>query len=181
MNKYKIASIQFLVFISVAVLIFSCSSSGKMQSAKKAAATISGTVADTSVSGTATFVEAYGKVKMVLNLYIPSKANSSVAVHLHEMGACGNMGKDAHGHWNPTNQQHGKWGSASFHLGDIGNVTLDAQGHGSMELVTSLWTIGGNANNNILGRSVIVHSGVDDYVSQPVGNAGSRIGCGVIQ
>lgn len=180
MKKYQVFPVLFLLIASITLFV-SCSSTNKVKTAKKASATISGTEKDTSVSGTATFIQAYGKVKMVLNLYIPSKANSSVAVHLHEMGACGNMGKDAHGHWNPTNQQHGKWGSASFHLGDIGNVLLDAQGHGTMELVTSLWTIGGNANNNILGRSVIVHSGMDDYVSQPAGNAGSRIGCGVIQ
>lgn len=181
MKQNKIFTLPFLLLISFAVLVVSCGPTGKMKSAKKASVTISGTVPDTSVSGTATFVQAYGKVKMVLSLYIPSKANSSVAVHLHESGACGNMGKDAHGHWNPTNQSHGKWGSGSFHLGDIGNVALDAQGHGSMELVTSLWTIGGSANNNIMGKSVIVHSGMDDYVSQPSGDAGSRIGCGVIQ
>ncbi len=180
MKKFQLFSVLFLL-IAGAMLFASCSSTNKVKTAKKASATISGTEKDTSVSGFVTFVQAYGKVKMVLNLYIPSKANSSVAVHLHEMGACGDMGKDAHGHWNPTNQQHGKWGSSSFHLGDLGNVALDAKGHGTMELVTSLWTIGGSANNNILGRSVIVHSGIDDYVSQPAGNAGSRIGCGVIQ
>ncbi len=180
MKKYQIFPVLFFL-IAIVTLFVSCSSTSKVKTAKKAFVTISGTIQDTSVSGTATFVQAYGKVKMILDLYIPSKANSSVAVHLHEMGDCGNMGKDAHGHWNPTNQSHGKWGSASFHLGDIGNVALDAQGHGKMELVTSLWSIGDNANNSILGRSVIVHSGTDDYVSQPAGNAGSRIGCGVIQ
>lgn len=180
MKKYPITSV-LILFIAGITFFASCSTTNKVKTAQKATAIISGTEKDTSVSGSVNFVQAYGKVKMILNLYIPSKANQSVAVHLHEMGACGNMGKDAHGHWNPTNQSHGKWGTGSFHLGDIGNVALDAQGHGTMELVTSLWTIGGKANNNILGKSVIVHSGVDDYVSQPAGNAGSRIGCGVIQ
>jgi Cu-Zn family superoxide dismutase len=91
------------------------------------------------------------------------------------------MGNGAHGHWNPTNKQHGKWGSASFHSGDIGNVTLDSAGKGTLTLETNLWSIGGDSTTNILGRAVIVHGGVDDYVSQPTGNAGSRIGCGVIQ
>jgi Cu-Zn family superoxide dismutase len=90
------------------------------------------------------------------------------------------MGKMAHGHWNPTNQQHGKWGSSSFHLGDIGNVPLDAAGKGSLEMETNLWTIGGDSTSNILNRSVIVHGGTDDFTTQPTGNAGSRIGCGVI-
>lgn len=145
-----------------------------------AQAILSGTVADTSLTGTVEFTQQNGKVKMVLNITCEKMANKSVAVHLHEMGDCGDMGKMAHGHWNPTNQQHGKWGSGSFHLGDIGNVSLDAAGKGSLEMETDLWSIGGDEKSNILNRSVIVHSGVDDFTTQPTGNAGSRIGCGVI-
>ncbi|MEO5648498.1 MAG: superoxide dismutase family protein [Ginsengibacter sp.] len=146
-----------------------------------AQAVITGTYADTTVDGTATFDAVDGKVKMVLNITVPAKANQSVAVHLHEHGDCGDMGKGAHGHWNPTHKNHGKWGSADFHSGDIGNVQLDAKGKGSMELETDLWSIGGDSTTNILDKSVIVHGGVDDYTSQPAGNAGSRIGCGVIK
>jgi len=149
--------------------------------ATHAHAAISGTYTDTTVEGSASFDQMDGKVKMVLDLTIPSKANKSVAVHLHEHGDCGDMGKGAHGHWNPTNKQHGKWGSSSFHSGDIGNVKLDGQGKGSLTLETDLWSIGGDSTTNILNRAVIVHGGVDDYVSQPAGNAGDRIGCGVIQ
>jgi Cu-Zn family superoxide dismutase len=149
--------------------------------AKHAEAVISVTYADTTVNGKATFDEENGKVKMVLNITVPSKANQSVAAHLHEHGACGDMGKEAHGHWNPTNKEHGKWGSASFHSGDIGNIQLDSTGAGSIELETNLWTIGGDSTTNILDKSVIIHGGVDDYTSQPSGNAGTRIGCGVIR
>ena len=146
-----------------------------------AEATISGTYADTTVDGKATFDQENGKVKMVLDITVPSKANQSVAVHLHEHGACGDMGKEAHGHWNPTNKEHGKWGSDNFHSGDIGNIQLDSAGKGSIQLETELWTIGGDSTTNILDKSVIVHGGVDDYTSQPSGNAGTRIGCGVIR
>ncbi|MEO9003270.1 MAG: superoxide dismutase family protein [Ginsengibacter sp.] len=149
--------------------------------ATHAHATISGTYSDTTVDGSASFDQMDGKVKMVLNLTIPAKANKSVAVHLHEHGDCGDMGKGAHGHWNPTNKQHGKWGSDNFHSGDIGNVELDGQGKGSITLETALWSIGGDSTTNIINKAVIVHGGVDDYVSQPAGNAGDRIGCGVIQ
>lgn len=151
-----------------------------MEAAMHASAKITGTHADTTVEGTATFDVDNGKVKMVLDLNIPKMANKSVAVHLHEHGACGDMGKDAHGHWNPTNQEHGKWGSAAFHLGDIGNVQLDKAGVGTLTMSTDLWTLGGDSTTNIIGRAFIVHSGVDDYKTQPTGNAGSRIGCGVI-
>lgn len=137
---------------------------------------------DTTLSGTADFTaEPDGKVKMKLELTIPQKANKSVAVHIHANGDCGDMGKGAGGHWNPTDMQHGKWGSSSFHSGDIGNVKLDMNGKGSMELETNLWSLGGDAKTNILNKAIIVHGGEDDFVSQPAGNAGSRIGCGVIQ
>ena len=146
----------------------------------RAEATIASTYSDTAVTGNATFEVVNGQVKMTLNITAPSKANKSVAVHIHEHAGCGDNGKDAHGHWNPTKVNHGKWGSAASHAGDIGNVELDAQGNGKKELTTDRWTIGGDSTTNILNRSVIVHGGVDDYKTQPTGNAGNRIGCGII-
>jgi Cu-Zn family superoxide dismutase len=136
---------------------------------------------DTTLNGTARFDQDGDQVTMKLNLSVPSKANKSVAVHIHEMGDCGEMGKHAGGHWNPTNKNHGKWGGDSFHSGDIGNVQLDANGNGTIELKTDLWSIGGDSTKNILNKTIIVHAGVDDYTSQPSGNSGDRIGCGVIQ
>lgn len=146
-----------------------------------ATAVLSGTQPDTSVSGTVRFSEDNGKVKMTLDITVPKKANQSVAVHIHEHGSCGDMGKEAHGHWNPTKVNHGKWGAASFHLGDIGNVDLDGEGKGTMELETDLWSISSSDTaKNILNKAIIVHGGKDDFKTQPTGNAGSRIGCGVI-
>ena len=136
---------------------------------------------DTALSGSAEFdAEAGGKVKMKLHLSVPAKANKSVAVHIHANGDCGDMGKAAGGHWNPTNVEHGKWGNNPFHSGDIGNVKLDMNGNGDMELESDLWSLGGDAKTNILNKAIIVHGGEDDFVSQPSGNAGTRIGCGVI-
>jgi Cu-Zn family superoxide dismutase len=149
--------------------------------ATHAEATISGTYPDTVVNGSATFeTMSDGQVKMILNITVAAKANKTVAVHIHEHGDCADNGNASHGHWNPTNAQHGKWGSGNFHSGDIGNVKLDAKGKGTLTLTTDLWTLGGMANKNILGKAMIVHGGTDDYTTQPTGNAGSRIGCGVI-
>jgi Cu-Zn family superoxide dismutase len=147
-----------------------------------AEAKLAGTYADTTVDGTVKFdTDSSGKVKMVLEITVLKKAGKSVAVHVHEHGNCGDTAMLAHGHWNPTNAQHGKWGSSSFHIGDIGNVKLNSQGKGTMTLTTDLWTLGGAADKNIIGKSIIIHGGVDDYTTQPTGNSGSRIGCGVIQ
>ena len=147
-----------------------------------AVADLTGTQPDTTVTGNARFNEENGKVKMTLEITVPKKANQSVAVHLHEHGSCGDMGKEAHGHWNPTKVNHGKWGGDNFHRGDIGNVELDKEGKGKIEIETELWTLTGtDSTKNILSKAVIVHGGVDDYKTQPTGNAGSRIGCGVIR
>jgi superoxide dismutase, Cu-Zn family len=162
-----------------------CSNTKKTSSnngTQGALATLAGTKPDTTVSGTVQFDELQGgRVRMRLDITVPKKANQSVAVHIHENGNCGDMGKAAGGHWNPTNAQHGKWGSGSFHSGDIGNINLDANGKGSFELESDLWAIGGDPRKDTLNKSIIVHSGVDDYTSQPSGNSGERIGCGVIQ
>lgn len=147
-----------------------------------AEAVLTGTYPDTTLSGTAKFeAGSDGKVKMNIDITVAAKAGKSVAVHIHEHGDCSDNGKMAHGHWNPTNAQHGKWGSGSFHSGDIGNVKLDSKGKGSLSLETDIWTLGGKADKNILGKAIIVHGGVDDFTTQPTGNAGSRIGCGVIK
>ncbi len=146
-----------------------------------AEAKISGTYPDTTVAGTVNFdVDSSGKLKMTLDISVPAKAGKSVAVHIHEHGDCGDTAKMAHEHWNPARTPHGKWGSTAFHTGDIGNVNLDAKGKGTLTITTDLWTLGGKPEKDILGRSIIVHSGVDDYTSQPSGNSGTRIGCGVI-
>ncbi len=155
-------------------------SMGSDTSAQFASATLEGTMPDTAVTGTVSFEQTNGEVKMMLQISVPKMANKSVAVHIHENGACGDMGKAAGGHWNPTNENHGKWGEGNFHSGDIGNVSLDGQGNGSMEMKTDRWSIGADATKDILSKGIIVHSGTDDYTSQPSGNAGSRIGCGVI-
>ncbi len=151
---------------------------------KQAEAAITGTYPDTAVNGTAKFVtNEDGTVTLNLSISIPARANKSVAVHVHEHGDCGDHGNASHGHWNPTGDPHGKWGSdKGFHLGDIGNVELDTQGNGTLEIKeTGLWSLGGKAETSLLGKAIIVHGGVDDYTTQPTGNAGNRIGCGVIQ
>jgi Cu-Zn family superoxide dismutase len=134
------------------------------------------------VTGRVTFDTASnGKVKMNLEITVSSKAGKSVAVHIHEHGDCGNAGEAAHAHWNPTNTQHGKWGRGDYHLGDIGNVKLDKNGKGTLTITTDRWSLGGSAEKNIIGKAIIVHSGMDDYKTQPSGNSGSRIGCGIIR
>ena len=169
-----------LFAIIFAVTIYSCSSM-KTSTKKQAKAVISATKSETPGSGSISFEQDNNEVEMELELSFPSKAGQTVAVHIHEHGDCGNAGSDAHGHWNPTKSNHGKWGQGQFHLGDIGNVTLDANGKGKMELETSLWSVGTGATNDVVGKAIMVHDKADDFTTQPTGDAGARIGCGVIE
>jgi len=149
---------------------------------KTATATIEKVYPDTLVSGTATFSQVNdGDVTLTLDITVPSRANKSVAVHLHMMNDCGGNATNAMGHWNPTKSNHGKFGTGSFHLGDIGNVDLDKNGHATYMFSTNAWNVNGSDTlRNVVGRSIIIHSGIDDYTTQPSGNSGNRIGCGGI-
>ncbi len=133
------------------------------------------------VSGVATFqVNADGTVSLELHLHgLPPGVH---AVHIHEFGDCSaEDAASAGGHWNPTGAPHGRWGAEAFHLGDIGNVEADAEGHASLTLTTDLWSIGTGEANDIADRALVVHEKADDFTSQPTGAAGGRIGCGVIE
>jgi len=138
---------------------------------------------DSNVKGEVIFTEDDGEVDMVAVLSGLSEGEH--AIHIHQTADCTAAdGSSAGGHWNPTNEPHGKWGaSEGYHKGDIGNFTADAEGNAKVEFSTDEWCIGcDDENKNILGKGVIVHQGVDDYTSQPSGDAGARVSCaGIIE
>lgn len=132
-------------------------------------------------AGTATFTDEGGKVSLVVEL--SGATPGEHALHIHEKGDCSDPdAKNAGGHWNPTTppSAHGKWGGAAHHLGDIGNLTVGADGKGTLKMSTEKWAVGGGGFNDITGKAVVIHGGVDDFTTQPTGNAGNRIACGVI-
>ncbi len=138
---------------------------------------------DSNVQGEVTFTEEDGEVHMTANF--TGLTPGEHAIHIHEKADCSAAdGSSAGGHWNPTNEPHGKWGaSTGFHRGDIGNFTADADGNAMVEFSTDLWCLDCNDPiKNIRGKAVIVHQGVDDFTSQPSGNAGPRVSCtGIIK
>lgn len=135
---------------------------------------------NSTVSGTVIFTENEGIVSMegTLSGLTPGKH----AIHIHEIGDCtAEDGASAGGHWNPTDEDHGVWGTAPFHRGDIGNIEVDAQGIGTISRDTDLWCITcDDSTKNIVGKAIIIHEGIDDFTSQPSGAAGKRVGCGAI-
>lgn len=138
---------------------------------------------DSGVMGTVTFTEENGPVTMKATF--SGLTPGGHAIHLHEKADCSSPdGKSTGGHWNPTFQQHAKWGAeGGYHRGDIGNFVADADGSATVDFATGEWCIGcDDQTKNILGKAVIVHQGTDDFTSQPSGAAGARIACtGIIQ
>lgn len=107
--------------------------------------------------------------------------NSSHAIHLHETGDCSAAdGSSAGGHFNPSGAPHGRMGSSSHHVGDMDNIVANGEGVATVNMHLSAMSLGTGAANDILGKAVIVHAAADDYATQPTGNAGGRIACGVI-
>jgi Cu-Zn family superoxide dismutase len=99
--------------------------------------------------------------------------------HIHEFGDCSRLdGKSAGGHFNPDDKKHGAPDGSERHIGDLGNLVAGEDGKAHYEWIDSHISFTGS--NSILGRAIIVHAGEDDLTSQPTGNAGARLACGVI-
>ena len=146
---------------------------------KEAVAVVHGTKGNEKVMGVVKFTDTGAAgVKVVADIE-GLEPNSEHGFHVHEFGDCSDMEKamSAGGHYNPEKHQHGKPGDPNSHVGDMGNIKADASGKAHVELTLGAATVSGK--NALLGRGVIVHAKADDF-SQPVGNAGGRIGCGVI-
>ncbi|QSB28495.1 superoxide dismutase family protein [Flavobacterium sp. CLA17] len=170
-----------LSFAILTALIIGCKTSTKSNDAKTLTVNLE-PKSNSTVSGTATFTEKNGKVTFVAKM--AGLQPGVHAIHIHEKSDCTAAdGSSAGGHWNPTFKKHGKWGSAEYHKGDIGNFTADAQGNGTITLTTDEWCVGcGDATKDVLGKGLIVHQGADDFTTQPTGNAGGRVACaGIIK
>jgi Cu-Zn family superoxide dismutase len=101
-------------------------------------------------------------------------------VHLHEIGECSAPdGSSAGPHYDPDRHPHGGPGRAPHHAGDFGNMSVGTDGHGYLELVSQDLTLN-DGPRSIIGRSLVVHEKADDLASQPAGNSGARIACGVV-
>ncbi len=100
--------------------------------------------------------------------------------HIHEYGDCSAPdASSAGGHFNPTGMPHGGPDSEKHHLGDLGNITANEDGVAHMDRVFAFLSLSGT--NSIIGHSMILHANPDDLKSQPSGNAGPRVACGVIK
>ena len=101
-------------------------------------------------------------------------------IHVHEKGDLSAPDfSSAGGHYNPTNEPHAGPDAERRHMGDLGNITAESDGTAKIDMVDKRIKLEGS--NSILGRALIVHSGPDDFTSQPSGNSGDRVAGGIIQ
>ncbi|MEO6364447.1 MAG: superoxide dismutase family protein [Luteimonas sp.] len=109
-------------------------------------------------------------------------ANSTHGIHVHEKGDCSAADASSAGnHFNPAANPHGKRGSGSHHAGDMDNIIANGDGVATVDMHVKGVTLGGGAANDIAGRALVVHAMADDYRSQPSGNSGARVACGVLR
>jgi Cu-Zn family superoxide dismutase len=105
------------------------------------------------------------------------------AVHIHAVGKCEPPFESAGAHFNPTNKQHGRDNAQGSHAGDLPNLQVQEHGRTSLDVVVKDVTLKDGAAPLLDGdgASIVVHEKPDDYKTDPAGNAGKRIACGVIK
>ncbi len=121
-----------------------------------------------------------GKVRVVANV-ARLAPNAEFGFHVHEAGDCSSDdGMSAKGHFNPQGKPHGSYESVLRHAGDMPNLKSDKSGHAKLQVDLDIITVTPGPTS-IVGRGLIVHAAPDDYRTQPTGNAGARLACGVIK
>ena len=129
-------------------------------------------------AGTVTFTQKGDKVSVEAR--VSGLAPGGHGFHIHEKGDCSSGdGMSAGGHFNPTGKPHGNPDVPDHHSGDIPMLDADAAGNASLSMDLGAMSLGSGATD-IVGKAVIVHKDADDYTTQPTGNSGARVACGVI-
>jgi len=160
----------FVFSVLAATLLAACATTPQAPGAGAQVAARSGST----VSGNVSFTDLGGAVR--IDAKFAGLTPGEHGFHIHEAGDCSAAdASSAKGHYNPAGKRHGHHDSDNRHGGDMPNLAADAQGAASLSVELKGLTL-----SEIIGRSVVVHADPDDYMSQPAGNSGKRVGCGVI-
>jgi Cu-Zn family superoxide dismutase len=123
-----------------------------------------------------------GSAVVVTGLVTGLAPDSVHGFHIHEKGDCSSPDfKSAGEHFNPTSQQHGNPATPPHHLGDIPNLTGNSDGRADVNARIEGVTLGDGGTNDLVGKAFVVPAKPDDYKTQPSGDSGDRIACGVIE
>jgi superoxide dismutase, Cu-Zn family len=131
--------------------------------------------------GEATFEQVGDKVRIVVFAQ-GLRPDREHGFHIHEAGDCSSGdGMSAKGHFNPHGKPHGHPAGAERHAGDLPSLKAAKNGRGNLDVTVDAISLAPGAANSILSRGLIIHADPDDYRTQPTGNAGARLACGVIK
>ncbi|HYW94738.1 MAG TPA: superoxide dismutase family protein [Bacteroidales bacterium] len=186
MKKIKM-TIQGLVVMTAFLVLSSCNPNSSQQVQQEAsqmsgpevtkAVCVLHPTEGNQVYGTVTFTKADSGIHVVAEVH--GLTEGKHGFHIHEYGDCTAAdGTSAGGHFNPEGVNHGGPNAAVRHVGDLGNITANADGNATLDMTDNMLSFTGK--HSIIGRGIIVHAGEDDLTSQPTGNAGGRVACGVI-
>jgi Cu-Zn family superoxide dismutase len=156
--------------------------SQKSAAAPRLSATAELKSADGKDVGTATLTQTRSGVQIALALKgLPPGEH---AFHVHAVGKCEPPFTSAGPHFNPEQKKHGKLNKEGNHAGDMDNIRIPASGDLTLRIVNKDITLEKGKPNSVFqegGTALVVHAGKDDYMTDPAGNAGDRIACGVIK
>jgi Cu-Zn family superoxide dismutase len=164
-----------IVGFAAAALLAGCASTPPP--GPKATAKLEPTRGNTA-SGTVTFTQRGDKV--VVDARVAGLSPGGHGFHIHEKGDCSSGdGVSAGGHFNPRAKPHAMPSTTDRHAGDLPMLVADANGNAALVVELDVITVG-SGETDIVGRGLIVHKDPDDYRTQPTGNSGARVACGVI-
>lgn len=153
-------------------------SSASESSARIIATALLASASGSAVQGSVNFIQDGDKIRVEANL--TGLTPGAHGFHIHEKGDCSAPdASSAGGHFNPTGQPHAGPHDHDRHVGDFGNLEADESGKATYSQTFADLKVEGDTS--IIGKAVIVHAKADDLKTQPSGNAGDRIACGVIQ
>ena len=165
----------------IVVLSLALAGCAGMQQAGETAATAELRTASGASVGTANFTQVGNVVRVVLEAR--GLTPGLHGVHIHAVGKCDAPDFNSAGpHFNPSSRQHGALNPQGSHAGDLPNMTVAPDGAGRMETTTELLTLGSGPSSvwDADGSALVVHASPDDFKTDPTGNAGARIACGVL-
>jgi Cu-Zn family superoxide dismutase len=165
------AGIAFAGALALATLALAAGGAAKKASAKLQSP-------DPKVSGSIHFTQETDGVHVVADVSgVPPGMHG---IHVHENGVCTPPDfKSAGGHFNPGHTPHACMPTDPRHAGDFGNITVGADGKGHLDFTLAGASLSGDAS--VIGKSIVLHAGQDDCSTQPSGNSGDRLACGVIK